>query len=391
MTAPGPLFTRAFVLAALANALLNLAAFLFVHLPGLLQQFGAGEAQIGRIMAGQSIGAIIAWPFVGRAMDVRGRRVVMLCGVTLFLGVVGLYLMLDGLGPYIYAVRVLDGAALIMWYTALFTYAADLVPAHRRTEGLAIFGISGLIPLGLGAQTGDVILAYATYRDLFVVALGLVVLGLAACLPLRDVPTVHADAPVAPRRLLSTAAQPNLVPVWLAALAFFIGVAALFAFMKTFVGATGAGTVGSFFGSYAVVAVALRVFAGRLPDRLGARRMLGAAMAAYAAGLVVLSLPPTPGSVVAAGLLCGAGHGYTFPVLFSLVVERARPQERGAAAAFFTMLDWLSLLVAGPVVGYSIERNGYALSFLNLAVVMAVGVAGFYTLDRRRPPTAGVE
>ena len=388
MTAPG-LFTRPFVLAALANALLNLAAFLFVHLPGFLQQFGAGEAQIGRIMAGQSIGAIIAWPFVGRAMDVRGRRVVMLGGVMLFLLVVGLYLTIDGLGPYVYAVRVLDGAALIMWYTALFTYAADLVPAHRRTEGLAIFGVSGLIPIGLGAQTGDVILAYATYRDLFIVALGLVVVGFALCLPLRDVPTDHVDASVAPQSLLSTAAQPNLVPVWLAALAFFIGVAALFAFMKTFVGATAAGTVGSFFGSYAVVAVALRVFAGRLPDRLGTRRTLGAAMAAYAAGFVVLSLPPTPGSVVAAGLLCGAGHGYTFPVLFSLVVERARPQERGAAAAFFTMLDWLSLLVAGPVVGYSIERNGYALSFLSLALVVSVGMAGFYALDRRRPTTAG--
>ena len=52
--------------------------------------------------------------------------------------------------------------------------------------------------------------------------------------------------------------------------------------------------------------------------------------------------------------------------------------------AFFTMLDWLSLLVAGPVVGYSIERNGYALSFLNLALVVSLGIAGFYTLDRPR-------
>jgi MFS family permease len=377
-----PLFTRSFVLAALANALLNLAAFLFVHLPGFLQQLGAGEAQIGRILAGQSVGAILAWPFLGRAMDVRGRRVVILSGVALFVAVVGLYLAIDTLGPYIYAVRILDGVATMMWYTALFTYAADLVPPQRRTEGLALFGVSGLIALGLGAGAGDLVLAAATYRELFVLSLTLAALGLLLCLPLRDHPH-HGDGQTPPRHVLVTAAQRNLLSVWVAALTFFAGVAALFSFMKTFVLATGAGQVGAFFGAYAGVAITLRIFAGRLPDRLGPRRMLGIAMSVYAFGLIVLSLSASAGTVLMAGLLCGAGHGFAFPVLFSLVIERARPQERGAAAAFFTTLDWVALLAAGPVVGYIIERAGYGATFFGLAVFIAMGMAVFYSLDRR--------
>jgi MFS family permease len=377
-----PLFTRSFVLAALANALLNLAAFLFVHLPGFLQQLGAGEAQIGRILAGQSVGAILAWPFLGRAMDVRGRRVVILSGVALFVAVVGLYLAIDTLGPYIYAVRILDGVATMMWYTALFTYAADLVPPQRRTEGLALFGVSGLIALGLGAGAGDLVLAAATYRELFVLSLTLAALGLLLCLPLRDHPH-HGDGQTPPRHVLVTAAQRNLLSVWVAALTFFAGVAALFSFMKTFVLATGAGQVGAFFGAYAGVAITLRIFAGRWPDRLGPRRMLGIAMSVYAFGLIVLSLSASAGTVLMAGLLCGAGHGFAFPVLFSLVIERARPQERGAAAAFFTTLDWVALLAAGPVVGYIIERAGYGATFFGLAVFIAMGMAVFYSLDRR--------
>src|SRR5258706_15027075 len=129
-----PLFTRAFVMAALATMMLSLAAFLFVHLPGFLQQLGAGEAQIGRIMAAQALGSIAAWPFVGRAMDVRGRRVVILAGCALFIVVIALYLVIDSLGWLIYVVRALDGVAHTMWYTALFTYGADLVPAERRTQ-----------------------------------------------------------------------------------------------------------------------------------------------------------------------------------------------------------------------------------------------------------------
>jgi MFS family permease len=379
-----PLFTRAFVLAALANAMVSLAGSLFVHFPGFLQQLGAGEAQIGRIMAAQALGAILTWPLIGRAMDARGRRAVILAGVALFAGVVGLYLSIHTLGPGVYAVRLLDGIAAMMWYTALFTYAADLVPAQRRIEGLALFGVSGLIPVGLGAQIGDVILAYATYRELFLTALGSAVLGLIVCLPLREVRPAHSGQRVPPRSIVATAVQRNLLPVWLAALSFFIAVLALFTFMKTFVTATGAGSVGSFFSGYAAMAVALRIFLGWLPDRLGARRMLGVAMSCYAVGFVALSTAHAPGHVLAAGLLCGAGHGYAFPVLFSLVVARARPQERGVAAAFFTALDWVGLLLAGPVVGCVIERTGYGMAFMGLAVLLAVGIGGFYGLDRGR-------
>ena len=377
-----PLFTRAFILAALANSLLNFAAFLFVHLPGFLQELGAGEAQIGRIMAGQAMGAIAVAPFAGRAMDMRGRRVVILTGVALFVAAVAMYLTIRSLSLFAYAVRALDGAATTMWYTALFTYAADLVPVERRTEGLAIFGISGLVAIGLGAQVGEVILAYTSYRGLFVCALVLAALGLTLCIPLRDIPPTDSEPRGEARHLLATTGQRNLLPVWLAAFAFFVAVMALFSFMKTFVTTTGAGTVGAFFGAYAVVAVALRVFAGRLPARLGSRRMLGVAMSCYAAGLGMLSRAGTPVQVITAGLLCGAGHGYTFPVLLSLVVERARSSERGAATTFFTTLDWLALLAAGPVVGVAIERMGYRTAFTGLALLLVIGMAAFYGLDR---------
>ena len=377
-----PLFTPAFVLAWFANALLNLAAFLFVHLPGFLQQLGAGEAQIGRIMAAQAVGAIMAWPLAGRAMDARGRRVVILAGVALFVGVIGLYLSIDSLGASVYAVRVLDGMATTMWYTALFTYAADLVPVQRRTEGLALFGVSGLISIGLGAQSGDVILAHATYRELFLGALGFAVLGLMLCFQLRDARPVHGEATVPPRNVAATAVQRDLLPVWLMAFTFFVAVAAIFSFMKTFATTTGIASVGAFFSGYAGIAVALRIFLGWLPDRLGARRMLRIAMSFYVVGLGALSVAQAPWQVVAAGVLCGAGHGYTFPVLLSLVVARARTQERGSATAFFIALDWMALLLGGPVVGYAIEHGGYGTAFMGLALLLVAGLGLFYGLDR---------
>jgi len=317
--------------------------------------------------------------------------VVILGGVALFVVAVGLYLSVSTLGPRIYAVRLIDGAAWTMWYTALFTYAADLVPERRRAEGLAMFGVSGLIPLGLGAFSGDVILASAGFREVFIGALVLAVLGLVCCLPLRDVPLVHTEQTVRPRSLLRTALDRNLRSVWLAAFTFFVGVVVVFTFVKTFVVATGIGSMGRFFGAYATTAVLLRVFLGWLPDWLGARRMVGIAMSCYARGFIALALADTAIDVLVAGLLLGAGHGYAFPVLLSLVVARSRTQERGAATAFFMALDWLSLLLAGPMVGYAIERMGYEHSFLGVGLTVAMGTAVFYALDSPRDRSFRIE
>jgi hypothetical protein len=66
----------------------------------------------------------------------------------------------------------------------------------------------------------------------------------------------------------------------------------------------------------------------------------------------------------------------------SLVVSRARLGERGAATAFFTTLDWVGLLVAGPVVGFAIERAGYSAAFMGLGLLLVIGMAVFYGLDR---------
>jgi MFS family permease len=385
------LFTRAFVRAAAAMLALNLANFLFIHFPGFLQRLGADEAEIGRIMAAQPLGAILAWPFAGRATDVYGRRIVILAGCATFIVAIVLYLQISSLGPFIYLVRLLDGMAATMWYAALITHAADLVPAHRRTEGLAIFGASGLATIGLGALFGDWILAHAGYRGLFLGALVCTTLGLFLCWRLRDVGIGAGPGARPSRGIFAAAKQPNLRPIWYAAFAFFVAMGTLFFFVKTFISAVGIGSVGGFFAAYAVIAITLRFLVGWLPDRIGSRRMLGIAMLSYALGFVVLAFARTPTYILVAGLLCGAGHGYTYPVLFSLAVERAALHERGAAMAFYTAVDWLGLLVAGPAIGYTIDVAGYRGAFMGIVLALIVGIGLFYRLDRFAAPTFGTE
>jgi len=377
------LLTRPFVLVALTNLSVCIGGFLLIHFPGFLKDLGAGEAEIGRIMALSPLMGLLLGPFIGRTMDRRGRRVVILAGSVLETLTIGLYFTLDSIGPWLYVVRLLHGSAGAMLYMAMFTYAADVVPAARRTEGLALFGASGLLPMAISSVMGDYILAGWDYRALFAATLGFYVVGLVMALRLRDMHAQHSDQDP-PRGIVAAARQSDLMPVWLVAGSFFVCMGVIFTFLKTFVMSAGLGSVGGFFAAYSLVAVTLRLFLGWLPDRIGAKRVLAPAVASYAAGLLLLATATQDVHVLLAGACCGIGHGYIFPILFAMVVTRARDADRGAAMAIYTTLDQGGHLLSGPIFGLLIQSDGYATAFTAAGCVLGAGALTFFVWDRLR-------
>ncbi len=381
------LASRAFWLCFWANLLQGVAFNLFLHFPGYLHDLGAGDVEIGWISGITAVAAIALRPPIGRAMDRRGRRPLIVLGGVLHAAVVGLYLAVDQIGPFLYAVRVLHGLAEAMLFSALFTYAADHVPARGRTQGLAWFGVSGMLPMSVGGVLGDALLEVRGFDALFQVALGLALLSLLVSLALperwqaRRGADGAADEP--PAGLRAALAQRDLVPLWQVGAAFSIAVTALFVFTRRFVDETGIGSVGSFFTAYTVAALFLRVFFGWLPDRIGPKRVLLPALLALAAGFVWLSQASSDRDVVVGGVLCGIGHGYAFPILFGLVVSRTPESNRGMAMAVYTALFDLGVLLGGPFFGLWIELRGFAVMFLAAAGLVLLGTAVFYAWDGR--------
>jgi len=376
-----PLLTVPFLLSALANFLQSLAFNLYLHLPGYLKDLGAGEVQIGFIFSVTAATAIAARPTVGRLMDAEGRRVVILAGGVLNVIVCALYLTVHGLGPWLYVVRIGHGIAEAMLFAALFTQAADIVPASRRTEGIALYGVSGLLPVSVGGLLGDVILHHGGYAQLFEVSIAFAAASLVLSLPLRD-HRPPRDA-VAQRGFVASVAEADLLPLWFIGFVFAATITATFTFLKTFVMQTGIGSVGMFFSAYSGAGVLLRLAFGWLPERVGPKRALFPALGMLTAGFVLLAGAHTATAIVVAGMLCGLGHGFTFPILTGLVVNRTRPVERGAALSLFTALFDFGVLVGGPAFGLVIHVAGYAAMFAAQAIVMVTGTVAFAVWDAR--------
>lgn len=375
------LVTVPLVLVFFANLLQAMSFFLFVHLPGFLDDLGASSVEIGMLVAATAIAAVFTRPLIGRYIDTTGRRPIALIGGGLNLVVVLLYLTVTTLGPWLYAIRLLHGVAEAILFTALFTMGADIVPASRRTEGLALFGVSGLLPIALGGLIGDLVLADGSFRAVFLTAGGFAIASLVMTMLLSEPVTQRGEGERS--GLLGVIRQRDLMPIWWIVGMFSLVLTAYFAFMRTFVDTMGFGTVGLFFAAYSGSAILLRLGFAWLPERVGERRVLFPSLVALILGFVVLAGASSGAHIAVAGALCGIGHGYAFPITFAMVVNRASLEDRGSALGFFTALFDLGTLVGGPLLGAIISLASYEVMFLVCAVVMTVATVIYAVWDSR--------
>jgi MFS family permease len=382
--APGSerIFTPQFSLCFVAHGLQAIAFNLYLPFPKRLNELGANDVLIGAAASLTGLAAVLARPAIGRAMDRSGRRATILAGGALHVIATALYLGVDRVGPLLGATRFLHGIAEAMLFSALFTFAADYVPARRRTQGLALFGVSGMLPIGIGPTAANWLIAQRGWSWVFLTASSFAAISLALSFGLRDAPRARvASGPRA--SMLAVLGQRELRPIWFLGAAFATVLTAFFVFVPRFAQDTGIGSDATFFQTYMLAALILRIAFGWVPDRIGPHRALTPALLALVAGLVVMALATAPRDVAIAGFLCGLGHGYAFPILSGMVVSRVSDDSRGTALAIFTGLFDLGMLVGSSAFGALVEWQGFAVLYGVAALALAGALGTFTRWDAR--------
>ena len=142
-----PLWTRAFIILTLSHLLGASGYATMILLPRYLDHLGGSRADVGLIMAVANLAGLLTRPIVGWALDAAGRKNALIFGgLMTALSLAGVYLIED-VGGMAYSVRVLFGFGEGFLFTGYFALASDIIPEERRTEGLALFGVAGLLPL----------------------------------------------------------------------------------------------------------------------------------------------------------------------------------------------------------------------------------------------------
>ncbi|MCB9741325.1 MAG: MFS transporter [Alphaproteobacteria bacterium] len=374
------LLTRDFLLLTGAHFLSSLGFSSMLLLPLYLAWLGADRGEIGLIMATGSLGGLASRPLAGAALDTLGRKPTLLLGLAF--AVFGLLMVaaVQDLGPTTWAMRLIFGIGEGTMFAAYFTFAADLIPESRRTEGIALFGVSGLLPL---ATPPIAELAGVNAPDLgwfLPMVAGLVAVSALFLLPLPEPPKQERATQSIGDALKALRARP-LWSVWLATVIFSGLVGLFFSFSTVVAERRGVPFPTGLWFTYAGGAAAVRVIGARLPDRVGPSNMVVPALALYIiADFIAVSADSSAGFLVA-GLLAGLGHGYCFPVLTSQVVSRAPQRYRGSALSMFTALWGACALVLPPLGGAVADAWGDGAMFTLAAGAAVLGILPWVLLE----------
>ena len=382
------LVTRGFVALAVATLAFFVSAGIVLPVAPTFakEALGANETGVGIAIASFSIASLVLRPLVGWSSDRFGRRPLLIGGALLTVAALGLHLVATDLAIFI-AARALLGAGEGFFFVAAIAAGADLAPENRRGEGISFLSLSLYLGIAIGPPIGEAMLGMTagSYEAVWLAAIAVAVGAVALSLLVPEsAPAVlaRAAATVKTAHVRGPLIHPaGVFPGFISLLGLW-GMAGFFTFLPLHARELGMGGAGVPFVMYALVVVVLRVIGAKWPDRFGAARVSGAALAVSALGLAMIGLLPSPEGLIAGTFVFAVGVAFIMPALLALAVARVPPTERGTVSGTVTVFLDVSFGVAPVVLGLIANRAGYEPTFIFSAVLAAAG-AGLLLLRRR--------
>jgi MFS family permease len=371
---------KAFLWAIVTNFFFSLSLSGFVFLPLRIKELGGTEVEIGVVMALFSVAGIVCQPLIGPWVDAVGRRPFMLLGLALLV-LSGLLASVADRLVLLGVVRALQGLGFSAFFVASFSYVVDLMPPARRGWALGIFGVSGMISTAVAPLFGEWVIRRFGFPPLFLLSAALAVVGASFVWRLREtrpagtVPGAFESARI---RLADVAQRHMAITVF-----FALGGGAIFAFLPTFARSLGVHTLALFYTAYACAAMAVRIAGGELIDTHGRRAVIVPSMFVQAIATALLAGPvlllavapdaPVLPLLFLAGLLAGGAHGFLYPGLAALVVDRTPEARRGAVVGVFSAVFLVGQAIGAIAFGYVAHALGYLLMWSTLSALLFVG------------------
>ena len=345
MTAAGPApaapvrLPRRARLAIFVTVLLDLLGFgmILPILPFYAQEYGASDLQVGVLFASYSAAQLLFAPLLGRLSDRVGRRPVLLGCIA---GGLLAHLAFAAAGSFatLVVARTASGVAAANFGLAQ-AYVADVTPRAERSRAMGFIGAAFGLGFVLGPAFGGLLALVARVAvPLGAAALALVNLGMASIWLRESLPPEVRERsrsgpwfrPRAFRGLVHDAPLFGLMVLFfLVTFCISLMEATLALFVQHRFGFGDFETSGLFVYVGVVMVAVQGGLIGRAVARFGERRLIPAAMAAMAAGLLVLG---SAGSVVqvAAGLgLLAFGAGLNNPSTLGLMSQLTRDDTQG--------------------------------------------------------------
>jgi MFS family permease len=391
------LWSMDYINTLIVNLIINISSMILITvLPLFTMTIGGNNFIAGLLTTLLTLSALIFRPFFGKMLDNRGRRKVLILGLSLFslssillLAATNMHLLL--------LLRLFQGVGLSAYSTALGTIVSDIVPSQRISEGVGYFGISATISMAIGPTFGlyiyDKFGYQVTYIITFVITLSSVIFAYLINYERnrknsidKNQKNMTADRKtvVLPQKnqgksfIEKSSIRPCVVM-------FFIvfAISAVFSFMPIFGKARDIDNIGLFFTFYAVSMILSRLVTGKIADRYGFFKAFLPGIAITFMLFLTLIFAHSLPVVLLAAVFYGVGFGTVQPIMNAIVIKLSSPERRGAAnATYYATMD-IGFGLGSFVWGVVSQIVGFTAVFLGCALSIVISVLVYFIILHR--------
>ncbi|WP_293150380.1 MULTISPECIES: MFS transporter [unclassified Microcoleus] len=364
-------------------------ASLLPTLPLYVQSVGGSKQQIGFVMGAFAIGLLLSRPQLGKIADSRGRKQVLLLGVSVAaLAPIG-YLLAQSV-PLLLVLRAFHGISIAAFTTAYSALVTDLSPPGKRGELIGYMSLAAPIGLAFGPAMGGFVQAAVGYPALFAMSAAFATTAL--FITTKVVEPNFAELTKSDSLSEDKNSQKYWQMLWnprvripaLVLLLVGLVFGTLSTFMPLFIQETRVNlNPGLFYSTAAIASFSLRLVTGRASDKYGRGLFISGGLICYAVSMLLLYFANSSGAFLIAALVEGTAGGTVMPMMVTLMSDRCEPQERGRLFSICIGGFDLGIALAGPTLGFVAEQVGYRNMFGLAAGLAALALLIFVTLSSK--------
>lgn len=364
----GKIWTKDFILICTANFFIFLGFQMTLPtIPLFIEELGGSDRLIGLVVGIFTFAALFLRPIAGHALESKGRALVYLTGLAIFVLSVGSYAFTLSIA-FLFIMRIIQGAGWGFSTTASGTIATDLIPVQKRGEGLGYFGLSGNLAMAIGPSLGLILAEKLSFNLLFLICalFGLIALLLSLMIKYKKVE--HHEKTLTVKKLdfyEKSAVKPSWLMMFITVT--FGGIATFLPLYSIENGVTG---IQLYFLLYALALMLTRTFSGKLYDKKGHRAVFIPGALLILSAMLLLSWLPNNAVLFTAAILYGTGFGMIQPALQAWSVAQAPANRRGMAnATFFSFFD---LGIGMGAILFGLIGHSFGYSFIYLASALSI-------------------
>ena len=377
------LFNTGFITITTINFIVFLIYYCFVVITAKFatSELGASPAQAGFAAGIYIIGTLIARLYIGKKLELIGRKQMLRFGAIIYLITTIAYLISTNI-IILDTVRFLNGFAYGTISTAANAIVTAYIPKSRNGEGINYYGLSTSLAAAIGPFIGILLLPIVGFKSVIILAIVLSVLVTVACylFPVQNIELTDDHKKLLNSWSLNTFIEYKVL--FISIVAFLIGLSysSVLGFVSIYADNLGLSTAGAFFFVvYALIITFTRPFAGQIFDAKGENAVMYPSFIFLAIGLLTLSYTTTSFMLLLSGALIGLGYGTFMSNGQAVCLKLVEPSKVSIAlSTYFIGLD-LGL-------GFGPYALGTVHSFLSysgiyvLCAVLTVAVAILYAI-----------